>query len=877
MLVNRVKITADEIPSSYAVLSIWVTRLGSPGYSKTIIKTFTYGTPPDSSWVKILANKATTLQSLFENLVANDQDGNMVFSIDGDVLTIDFENPLLYNVNVINDAYGAYTVTSETFEYTEPVVPVDAFQMKHLQIEIIDTYENDLALQVEVTKASAPTLAYDGGDDIYEPLYTSNLKFNMRVADYADAYFLHLFTGDEKRFKVKLNAISEEEEVRLYWQGYLLPDMLREPYTNNNLFVDFEAIDMLASLKGKFLKPWQYYQRYNIATLFAMIFEQTGISQPMVIRPSIIPANAGINWRSMNVPLLTYVDGGKYTDLYTILTDVLQSNLLTCYSFKGTWYIDGVTRKNETNGPALYFDENGVFETQKNLYKEFISPSPIKDSLYFTAMTPWKTVTAEFDYKGEKNVLPGDVVVKENFNINYDNGQFLINSPATALMDYWKQVGAKMKIVADNSNLKLTSLNALPGQPYAVLEPEALLNYVELKSPVYLYANFEYEVEIELEYRVVQVTNISPETVTINPGFYTTINQLVGLQIIQNNVEILTNRSNPTSGLTFEWQYESATGTIEGGSTIVLSCPLKLKKRLILSQNGLANIRFIASVGNAATSGFNIEYRVEINPSVVKINVVNDEQNGFTGVRPINFTNNLTLPLGFISSPDQSILNNYGLGIQQTPYEEVIPVGIQTLYPGNQTFPNDDVLYLNCWLFDVTANLFKKMFKDGLLKSIYIVRASGEEEHFYSFYGKSVGANNWAYYLNDYDFTPIIPKDYKELAKIESGDVLKMALSNYPSENLNNRGDWKIYGESEIRSFMQTAIAACHNVRPSQLWVMEGGFQDLVWPDQIQQFYFDGQERNFINTRLTLDLFNGKTSVYGREFKYENLTDVVYE
>jgi hypothetical protein len=58
---------------------------------------------------------------------------------------------------------------------------------------------------------------------------------------------------------------------------------------------------------------------------------------------------------------------------------------------------------------------------------------------------------------------------------------------------------------------------------------------------------------------------------------------------------------------------------------------------------------------------------------------------------------------------------------------------------------------------------------------------------------------------------------------------------------------------------------------------MEGTFLDLVWPDQIQSFFYKDVNRNFINTRLTLDLFNGKTSVSGREFKYENLTDVSYE
>jgi hypothetical protein len=88
---------------------------------------------------------------------------------------------------------------------------------------------------------------------------------------------------------------------------------------------------------------------------------------------------------------------------------------------------------------------------------------------------------------------------------------------------------------------------------------------------------------------------------------------------------------------------------------------------------------------------------------------------------------------------------------------------------------------------------------------------------------------------------------------------------------------WRIVGQGNSQTFLQSIVLACHCVRPEQLFQMEGTFLDLVWPDQIQSFFYKDVNRNFINTRLTLDLFNGKTSVSGREFKYENLTDVSYE
>lgn len=877
MLVNRIKIEIQGSvpPSSYAVLAFAVTDVAI-SYEKLISKTFTYSTPPSSGWVQI----GTTLLNLFNNLVANDQDGNMIFSYHESHILIDFQIPALYNLVVFDDAYDVFLVTTEEFQYTEPVISVDPFIMKHLQIEIIDTYENDLALQVEVTKASAPTLSYDGGDDIYEPLYTSNLKFNMRVADFADAHFLHLFTGDEKRFKVKLNAINEEEEVQLYWQGFLLPDMLREPYTNNNLFVEFEAIDMLASLKGKYFKPWQYYQRYNITKLLAMMFAETGISQPMLIRPSIIPATGGVTWQSINVPLLTYVDGGKYTDIYTILTDVLQSNLLTCYSFKGIWYIDGVTRKNETFSKVLSFDANGNFEIQKKIFKEFISPEPLKESLYFTAKTPWKAVVAEFEYKGRENVLPDDVVLKDVFYKEYTNDEYNPASPSTDIIDYWKSTGNKIGIVAEKSFLQMLTGITVYGLTdiYNVSAAESLNHYVELKNSFYLYSGFNYEIEIVIDFRRVVIFDYVPEDFVGYPDetFYDDLNKWVQIQVIQNGVEILTNREAPSSSSTFKWQYGGVSYPQEG-NVISTDVEIRIKKQFVLSQSGNSNIRFLAMKGIMPLGFGVIAQQIEITPKVLKINVINAEHEGIVGKRPVNYTNVYTHPFKFISSPDESVLNNFGLGIQQTPYEEIIPVGTQSVNSSPQYFPNGDVLFIQTWLFHVTADMFKKMFKDNRLKSVYIVRNSGIEEHFYSWYGRSFSGGQVAHYVNFFDHGVVIPKDYKEQAKIETGDVLKMALSNYPSENLNNRSEWKIYDETDIRSFMQTAIAACHNVRPSQLWVMEGVFLDLVWPDQIQQFTFNNEERNFINTRLTLDLFNGNTSVYGREFKYENLTDITYE
>jgi hypothetical protein len=877
---NRIKIDIDFLPGSYAVLSFFVVNVDL-GYSKTISKTFTYGTPPSSSWVQITGDSLATLTNLFNNLVANDQDGNMTFSMAADVITINFTNQAVYILNVTSNAGSAFSVTTEAYTFEPPVVPVDTFEMKHLQIQIVDTYLNDMPLDVEVTRSNAPVLSYESGDDIYEPLFTSNLKFDMRVPDFGDAHFLHLFTGDENRFKVVLNALNEaEDETRLLWQGFLLPDLMSEPYTNNNLFVNFEAIDMLASLKGKFLKPWEYYQRYNIGILLAKIFALTGVSQPMIIRPSIVPAAAGFGWQTLNVDLLKYVDGDKLTDVYTILTEVLASNVLTCYSYKGYWNIDGVTRKNETTGMALFFDENGVYEGQNTITKEIVQPPAVAGNLNFSAMTPWKTVEAAFSYKGDKNILPEDVVEKENFFLNYENGEFITTSASTALMNYWKSTGTKIALNAEKSKFIYTTGRSLVGNPhYNVLEAESLLNYIDLFTPFFLYANLRYKVEINLTFkRTTSYTSLALGTIpNLEPDFYELLNSFVPVQLIQNNIEIVSNRPTISAALHFQWVFQEANRYQEENS-LITTCELKLDRSFFVSENGFCNLRFLAAIGYFPTGASVVERKFEIEVKSFKVIVSNPEIDGIKGTRPVNYTNTLSIPINFISSPDQSIKNNIGLGTQLTPYEETITVGPQSANAGIHSFPNGDVLFLQNWLFyTVTSNVFKMMFKDGRLKSMFVVRASGIEEHFYSWYGREYAGGRTVHYVSGFDQGVVIPDDYKVQARIETGDVLKMALSNYPTENLNNRVLWRIVGQGNSQTFLQSIVLACHCVRPEQLFQMEGTFLDLVWPDQIQSFFYKDVNRNFINTRLTLDLFNGKTSVSGREFKYENLTDVSYE
>jgi len=44
----------------------------------------------------------------------------------------------------------------------------------------------------------------------------------------------------------------------------------------------------------------------------------------------------------------------------------------------------------------------------------------------------------------------------------------------------------------------------------------------------------------------------------------------------------------------------------------------------------------------------------------------------------------------------------------------------------------------------------------------------------------------------------------------------------------------------------------------------------------VQQYY-DGDLRDFVASRIEIDLFNSKSTISGREIKYDVLTDISYE
>lgn len=874
---NIIHIEIQAVPANFGVLEFVLSNT-ELGYSKLIKKTFILGIPPNPDYVQFLIDEEGTQENLFNNLVAHEQDGNLIFNLVDGVIQISFVNQNLYALDVNATASSSFLVFSESF-FIEPVEPVVPFDMNYLQIEVIDTYENDRTLQVEVARKNACVLSYESGEDIYEPLMASNLKFDMRVADYRDAGFLHLFTGNETRYKVKLNEVNLDDEKQLLWQGYLLPDMMRESYTNNNLFVNFEAIDMIASLKSKRLKPWEYFRKINIMRLLGEIMKQTGLEQTFMVKPSVEPASDLYQWWQINLSLDHYYDDKKPTELYEILKDVLQANLLTLYSYKGVWVIEGVTRKVETEGPAYLFDVDGVYQGALQTDRTAKEVEWQKDSLDFIAITPWKSVAVNFDYKGEKNLFTEDMVVREaNFGI-WTTDVWDYSSQTTSYIEPWNRVGSLyIQTVNNVERFQYSKISGLSAGSYNVNQATSLANYFESKQKAYVYSGVEYNLEIEVEVELNFVVNLTVEAIIreLKNGLW---DNLVLFQLLLNGNEFRSNRpsSLTANNLIFLKDYKSR---ILNTSRHIVT--FRLETFFEFPFNGYVSFRFLAPIANPLWDPMFLN-NFMISPEKIKLSVeenYNKKESVFA-VRDVDYTNVLDLDLKYTFSGDKSVLNGFGLGTQNLPYVLDIPVGTQENIVNTHTFPTGGTNQLISWRFEITAAVEKLLFVDLLKFSCFVTRLDGKQTFFNSLYTKRDSVlgtvKRFLYYLNSRVGRPKYPKEYKFIAKLEPGETVTILTSNYPEEDFTQRTRFKVYGETEVMPFVECLAAAAHNVRPEQLYGIEGVALDLVYPGEVIRKYYDNETREFVTTRLTLDLFTGKTSISGREVKYQSLTDISYE
>src|SRR5690606_28998066 len=161
--------------------------------------------------------------------------------------------------------------------------------MESVVIKIFDT-QNDHVVLERFTQQGSPVLTWNGTDDNFQTIMTSELNFNMLSENAEDGRYLDLFTGDESRYMVTVEKIWSSDEYpglqtppELLWQGFLLPDQYSEPYENVNFFVNFTATDCLGILKDKYFNFLPYDYSDTVIKILSKCLKETNLYQDIYI------------------------------------------------------------------------------------------------------------------------------------------------------------------------------------------------------------------------------------------------------------------------------------------------------------------------------------------------------------------------------------------------------------------------------------------------------------------------------------------------------------------------------------------------------------------------------------------------------------------
>lgn len=896
-MANRVKIVFSSNPTAFYLMWFRVYN-ASLGYNKVIAKTFVVGTPVTALHVQIGATLADSMNNLLTNLNANDLDGNATYEVSGsNGFYVNLSVPETYSYEDLASPTGSLvTYSTETVTVPDNDTLAD-LDLKHVQIFIYDTYTNDLPLIVEYAQESACTIKWDAGDDLYKSLMVSEVNFNMRVANFVDAHFKHLITGDENRYRVEVNAINEVDASQLIWQGFLLPDQYSEPYTNNNLFVDFKATDLLGTLKGKYFESWYYRNTFPIAEVLAMCLNATGLAQNLIVKPALVPESALHPWNTIAVDLNDYIDDkGKRKDLYTVLSSLLNAQGLTLASYRGFWWMEGINRKHEVNNSALQFDTDGKLIIGIDLSKS------VKDALFNTtpnihAITPWKKVNVNFNSNGTNNLFSSNLVKlseSEIFSTIYSTGNYL-GTPAPTPVTEVYNIGKIKDWIANlnsdffyiQSNFKRLMWRAqtilTPGfyySDYNYNEAAVLNNWLECPEKPYVKPGVLYRLEMEFEIDGMNVYPLNSDSVKtkLAAGDY---DKLFPFQVFLDGVEKFSNRPS-FGGLRYIPE-----ATFSGYGDENVNIKFKLKHEFRVEDDGYLSIKLLMPIFKNTVGSIMPDDQTHITSgcffycNALTLSVVEGiaENDNTVAVRDINYTQELDYPIDITCTPDNSVVNSFKIGSPISPnYLNTIS---RTITPYDiinyNYFAPTTLLELVLATFKIDYNLLNFLFAEGKTKNCFLTKLDGTQILFDSLWYYFNNPVSRLGYLKTYEGFPVIPKNYDAFDDVVSGDVLKYIDVKYGPETYANRVNWKMPGSSIIASYPKTLAAVLFGVQPETLYAIEGTHLGLVFPTDLLNFYFDNESRDFIPTRLTLDLFNGKTNVTATEAKFVELEDITYE
>ena len=348
---------------------------------------------------------------------------------------------------------------------------------KNNEVAVVEMYIDDTVAAVIEYPATAIQLQYiPRSDDIYEPIYASQLNVSIDVTD--DQENIPNFTTlDDRKYLVKL-FIDEE----IYWQGWVLSDLVQYSFTTGRKELSFNAIDGLGMLDyipftftetnvvgNTKLSPHSVL--YFLYTCLGEIGFPAGLN--LITACSYFAAGMdnrgdGSQYEPFNQSYLRPVyfqnDDETYEVCLVVLTKILKSFGCKLYQANGKWMIIAVnefaaapyfayTYFTEYDADGLLVD-SGTFNTLSEIQPYTGNTS----GLYFTDNSQFKLFKKgynNFNYRYDisyspnyisnpnlKNLTSGFPTLWDSFSQGAGGGVTIVNKPYEASDWFYMILGA---------------------------------------------------------------------------------------------------------------------------------------------------------------------------------------------------------------------------------------------------------------------------------------------------------------------------------------------------------------------------------------------------------------------------------------------------
>lgn len=226
---------------------------------------------------------------------------------------------------------------------------------KNNEVAVVEMYIDEAVAAVIEYPATAIQLQYiPRSDDIYEPIYASQLNVSIDVTD-DDANMPDFTTLNDRKYLVKLFI-----DGAIYWQGWVLSDLVQYSFTTGRKELSFNAIDGLGMLdyipftftetnvagNTKLSPQTTLYFLYSCLAKIGFPVGLNLITACSYYAAGMSNRGDGSQYEPFNQSYLRPVyfqnDDETYETCLVVLTKILKSFGCKLYQSNGKWYIVAV-------------------------------------------------------------------------------------------------------------------------------------------------------------------------------------------------------------------------------------------------------------------------------------------------------------------------------------------------------------------------------------------------------------------------------------------------------------------------------------------------------------------------------------------------------